>query len=190
MTDVAPHLGGHGNSTNLDPGALDYLLGYIDPPVRNVLDIGAGMGGMAELGRVRGIPHWITVDGDERTHPYILHDFTAGPMGNAAHFSLGWCVEFLEHVEAQYLGNVFSALCLCDWVVCTAAPPGWGGHHHVNEQELDYWFDEFDLHGFDLDTEATNGVRKASNMTIHKPNLVRPIPKPFMLERGMVYRKR
>lgn len=166
------------------------MLGYMDPKPTRVLDVGAGTGDMAAIGEERALDWW-TLDGDINTHPEILHDFTEGPLGEVPHYDLAWCVEFLEHVEARYLDNVFSALSACDWVICTAAPPGWGGHHHVNEQELAYWVAQFDARGFSLDIEASAGVRAASTMTIAKPKLRgRVLPKPFMRERGMVYKMR
>jgi hypothetical protein len=49
-------------------------------------------------------------------------------------------------------------------VVCTHAPPGKPGHHHVNLQEYDYWVERFGEYGFTFDAPKTAELREASNM--------------------------
>ena len=46
----------------------------------------------------------------------------------------------------------------------THAFPGQGGHHHVNEQDPNYWFQQFGRRGFLLDMVTTDEVRHASTM--------------------------
>ena len=67
----------------------------------------------------------------------------------------------------------------CRYVVCTAAPPGHAGHHHVNCQTREYWIEKFDSYGFDYDEEETEYIRENSVMR-----------KPFMQRNGMFYVRR
>ncbi len=80
-------------------------------------------------------------------------------------FDLGYSVEFLEHVEEQYMDNYMYVFCGCKYVVCTAAPPGKRGHHHVNCQDTQYWIDIFAYYGFDYNEEETEYIRRKSSMT-------------------------
>ena len=50
------------------------------------------------------------------------------------------------------------------WALVTFAPPGKGGHHHVNCQTAEYWIDVFANYGFEYDDVTTQTVRKATTM--------------------------
>ena len=155
MTNLPDHLGGHMNKTHNDRGTLQFLINTFG--IRTMLDIGCGPGGMIDLALARGV-HAHGVDGDftvkcepeELRLRITFHDFTTGPAilpwGN---FDLGWSVEFLEHVEEQYQDNYMQAFKKCQYVIATAAPPGYPGHHHVNCRDQEYWHEVFDRCGFD-----------------------------------------
>lgn len=189
-----PHLGGHMLVTHTDEGALDYLLEEF-PHLLYLIDVGCGPGGQVQLARTK-ILYSVGIDGDpalcsvwakdETSARYILADLTKS--GDRARTrlellqavgrpSLGWCVEFLEHVEAPYSSPIMtSVLPFIDILVVTAAPPGVVGQHHVNCQTEEYWVNFFNTHGFVLDERRTNLLRKSSTM---KRNFVR--------ERGMLF---
>ena len=63
--------------------------------------------------------------------------------------------------------------------MCTAAPPGTPGHHHVNCQTNEYWYDKFLSYGYEVDPLEINEVRTRSNMI-----------KPFMQKWGMFFRRK
>ncbi|WP_213982364.1 glycosyltransferase [Sphingomonas sp. dw_22] len=176
---TAGHLGGHEDLTQFDEGAFDWLAEHLG--VESVLDIGCGPGGMAAYALSRGIAAR-GVDGDPghaRGSTFIIeHDYSTGPL-DAGRFDLGWAVEFVEHVDEQYVPNFMASFAGCRAVFITAAVPGQPGHHHVNCQWGDYWIARFDEAGFDHDPEATEGVRAASTMRSR-----------FTQNTGLVFRRR
>ena len=119
-----------------------------------MIDVGCGPGGQVELARKHDIEAF-GIDGDytlKRAKPYyFLHDFTKGVFPCKRRFDLAWCVEFLEHVEEKYQPSYMALLQHAERVVCTSAPPGWEGFHHVNCREQAYWIKVFKKYGFVFD---------------------------------------
>ena len=129
---------------------------------------------------------WVGIEGDARINSehVLTHDFTEGVLPLSRMFDCAWSVEFLEHIEEKYLGNVMAVFGHCRHVVCTAAPPGWGGHHHVNEQSVEYWVGKFGEVGFAYDKEVTQEMRGRSTMA---PNRNGP---SFLQVSGMYFSNR
>lgn len=160
------HLGGHQLETHIDEGALQLLIDRFG--VQSYLDVGCGPGGMVDLAESKGLKV-LGVDGDytlERAKPenFVLHDYTKGPAPVEGLWDVGWSCEFLEHVEQKYMDNYMDTFAKCKRIVVTHAFPGQGGHHHVNEQEPNYWFQQFGQRGFLLDMKTTDDLRRASTM--------------------------
>ena len=156
--ELPEHLGGHNYVTWHDEGALDYFIKNFK--IKSLLDIGCGPGAQTELAREKGI-FSVGIDGDytlkrNTNTMFQIHDYCKGPLSlndikyrpNDEYFDLGWCIEFLEHVEEKYIPNFMETFKACKIVVVTHAFPGQGGHHHVNEQEKSYWVDVFRKYGF------------------------------------------
>jgi len=184
MTD---HLGGHLNRTNIDEGALQWLIDTFNPI--SFLDIGCGPGGMIKLAASKNL-FARGIDGDPAvTSPDIVtHDFELGPV-DMLHdalggvYDIGWSVEFVEHVYEKYMDNYMPAFQKCKVVVITYAPPGTPGHHHVNLQEEDYWIDKFKQYGFTHNAEMSLKLRESSTMNLKKKSH----EKRFVQKRGMVF---
>lgn len=72
------------------------------------------------------------------------------------------CSEVAEHLDANYAEILVDNICVnCrHWVFFTAATPGQGGHHHVNEQPHEYWIAKFGRRHFRLDEERTQALRR------------------------------
>lgn len=176
------HLGGHLNRTNIDEGALTWLIDTFDPT--SFLDIGCGPGGMVEHALAQGL-YSIGIDGDPTVDKswIQLHDFVEGPVELDRRFDIGWSVEFVEHVYEKYMPNYMPAFQACDVIVVTYAPPGTPGHHHVNLQEQPYWIDKFGEYGFTFDQEKTDQLRESSTMNLKKKSH----EKRFVQKRGMVF---
>ena len=149
LPELPEHLGGHANKTWHDEGAVDFFINEFD--IKSIIDIGCGPGMQTEVAHRRGL-HAVGIDGDYTINrnpdcKFQIHDYSKGPLGlqnveylpTSGKFDLGWCVEFLEHVEEKYIPNFMETFKLCKIVVVTHAYPGQGGHHHVNEQEKEYW---------------------------------------------------
>lgn len=177
------HLGGHSNVTNLDTGVLDWVIDRYS--IKSFLDLGCGPGGMVEYAHSLGLKS-IGIDGDYTlkrpdNSRYILHDFTTGPLHVEEKFGLGWTTEFVEHVEEKYIPNYMPVLSACKYMVMTYAPPGHGGHHHVNENTQEYWIETLAEWGFVFHENETNSIREYTTMHNGRKN------KNFMKLRGMFF---
>lgn len=159
---LPPHLGGHEGTTWIDEPVLDYLIARYD--VHSMLDVGCGPGGMIKVARERGLQA-AGIDGDRSVarEGIALHDYTTGPfpwpLGWPTSIDLIWCVEFVEHVEAEFQENYLATFDAGRALFLTAAYPGQGGHHHVNEQPVAYWIRLLEGHNWALDNEATLWAR-------------------------------
>lgn len=164
---LAAHLGGHEGETHLDDGALSYAIEKFG--IKSMLDIGCGPGGMVELALSKGLTVR-GVDGDDKVErsdtakSHIqIHDFATGPYVPEV-FDLGWSVEFVEHVDKEFMPNFLETFKHCKYVIMTHALPGQPGHHHVNCMPIEYWCGAMEAIGFKLLVDETNEMRKASTM--------------------------
>jgi SAM-dependent methyltransferase len=124
-------------------------------PSRSVVDVGCGSGTWARAYLdascdVLGIDGHV-VGQDQLLIPtdrFERRDL-AQPLALPRRFDLVNCLEVAEHL-APVRGPSFAAdLCsLGDVVVFSAAVPGQGGTHHVNEQWPSYWIPLFEQHDF------------------------------------------
>ena len=182
MNKLPKHLGGHGNVTHVDDGALSFIKDKFD--IKSMLDIGCGPGGMCAVAANNDIK-WTGIDGDWTLVEYwnktfehedygkvVCFDFTqhdkahnislARKLGG---FDLAWSVEFLEHVEEKHIPEFMRFFSLCEYVVAThAQPDGSPGHHHVNEQWPDYWIEQFGKYGFEHDADISEQIKQHSTM--------------------------
>lgn len=187
MEKTPAHLGGHLHRTWIDPGALQWAKEHFG--VRSLVDVGCGPCGMAHVAQRLNI-RWFGIDGDPlvasllKTHGGLLWDFQKGTPPLKQDFDLAWCVEFLEHVEERYQPAYMGVFKRCQVVICTAAPPGWEGHHHVNLRPQEYWHAVFSRNGFDFKPGLTAKLRRFSTMKDTKRG------PSFMKNTGMVYKKR
>lgn len=175
--EVPNHLGGHLNKTHLDHGVLEYLISNY--PIKTMADVGAGPGGMVQLAKEYGLEAY-SIDGDWTVEPDVLHDYQDGPLV-VDPVDLIWCVEFLEHVNEEYLPNYMETLKCAKYVFCTASTTT--GHHHVNCQPRPYWVDKFEEAGFEYQAEESEKIRT----TVTTMNIERPLGKQFVKLTGMFY---
>lgn len=154
-----------------------------------MLDIGCGPGGNVEYARFGGIDAF-GIDGDQSTlpnKPYFQKvDYRYATSSFEGPFDLGWSIEFAEHIGESYIENFFNDFAKCKRIIFTAAPPGWGGVGHVNEQPESYWVEKFDKFGFVYDSELTKTIRKVSNLVFK--GQIRMQKKQFVQNRGLVFR--
>lgn len=180
-SDMPVHLGGGERRCHDDEGALRYMVEKYS--INSMVDVGCGRGCQLRIGNSLGLKT-LGVDGDQWLSGkfwgplnILVHDYTTGPSKINEMFDLAWTVEFLEHVEEKYIPNYFPDLQKAKYVICTYAPPGKGGHHHVNCQPGHYWVEKFKDYGFDLIPEDTEEIRKRSTMR-----------KNFIRQYGLVFK--
>jgi SAM-dependent methyltransferase len=125
-------------------------------PVTSVLDVGCGRGVWLSEWQNAGVFDVLGIDG-----PYVNQDNLAIPQDLfrsrdliagfdlARQFDLVQSLEVAEHLpEASARGFVESLTRHGDIILFSAAVPGQGGEHHVNEQPLQYWRDLFGEFGY------------------------------------------
>lgn len=77
------------------------------------------------------------------------------------------CTEVGEHLPEDaadtLINNIFNHA--RKDVFFSAATPGQGGHHHLNEQPHSYWIEKFKERGFVVDEERTKKIREFAATT-------------------------
>lgn len=127
-------------------------------PIRSVLDVGCGRAVWLAQWLRHGATDVVGVDG-----PYIDNKQLAIPPSNfqardvTVHFSLGrkfdlvQSLEVAEHLAAEYADTFVDNLVEHGpLIVFSAAIPGQGGEHHVNEQPWEYWRVKFASRGYEV----------------------------------------
>lgn len=141
----------------------------------SVLDIGCGNGYFLEA-----FGSQVLVRGIEGSH-HCLNEIRAQgvwpgkvsildvtiPFVLFEKFSLVICTEVGEHLEERHadtLVNNISNHAFMD-VFFSAATPGQGGHHHLNEQPHSYWIEKFTERGYVVNDEMTSKIRECAKGT-------------------------
>ena len=113
----------------------------------SLVDVGCGAGHWLAMASELGIGDILGVDGPwvlkmDLAIPrdkFLVHDLSK-PLSLARRFHLALCLEVAEHLAPGQARSFVQSLCTAaDWVLFSAAIPGQGGRHHVNEQWPSYW---------------------------------------------------
>jgi SAM-dependent methyltransferase len=124
--------------------------------VASVVDVGCGRGAWLAAFKDRGIGKLRGVDGieprlfllDERC---LISQNLDTLTDLDDEYDLAVCLEVAEHIPRRRAQHLVQALTRAAPVVLfSAAIPGQGGLHHVNEQWPDYWQGLFEEQGFKL----------------------------------------
>jgi len=122
----------------------------------SVLDVGCGQGAWLAVWQQHGVEDVFGVDGSYVDRGRLLfaperfyaHDLGL-PFDLGRRFSLVECLEVAEHLPAASAGALVDSLVRHgEVIVFSAAPPGQGGHDHVNERSYDYWRALFRQRGY------------------------------------------
>lgn len=128
--------------------------------VRTLSDVGCGSGTWIRPFLNQGALHveafdlpaaWDSAKNSLRDDPRVR--FTAVDFESGApaleKSDLVLCLEVLEHLSSDSAMRVLDALTAnSDLIVFSAAQPGQGGTHHINERPLTYWLQRFEAAGF------------------------------------------
>lgn len=173
------HLGGF---TELDlhgvtPALWSHLVGT--EGVHSVLDIGCGRGVSTSWFGLHGVKIQCVEGSHDAVVQSLLpeagfpnavveHDFSRGPWWPADTYDMGWAVEFLEHVGINYQHNYVAAMRKCALILVTSSR--WGGWHHVEVHQDEWWIRKYESFGFRFDSKLTEKykeiVRKESGTGI------------------------
>lgn len=141
----------------------------------SVIDFGCGIGGLLWYFDKKGI-EIKGVDGHDaaREHCIIsradveIRDLRQ-PFDAGGGFDLAVAIELVEHIPSKYADTlVRSIVSSAPDVVLTAARPGQGGRHHVNEREAAYWSDKFEIEGYIRNESSEEALRGLFDQRIPK----------------------
>ncbi|MDT8344356.1 MAG: class I SAM-dependent methyltransferase, partial [Thermohalobaculum sp.] len=128
---------------------IDAGLDWLAPG--SVLDVGCGRGAWLQHWCARGVTDVVGIDGDyvNRTRLHFPADrFVCRnllePFDLGRRFDLVQSLEVAEHLHPAASETFVASLCRHGpLVLFSAAVPGQGGEHHVNERPLAFWRDLF-----------------------------------------------
>jgi hypothetical protein len=134
----------------------------------SVIDFGCGLGRyltgfQAQGARIHGVEGF----SEAREHAEIpnealtIHDLRE-PLEINEQYDLALCIETAEHIPPAYADTLVDTITsAAPRVVFTAAPPGNGGTHHVNEASREYWIDKFQSRGFSYAPAETDHLQES-----------------------------
>ncbi len=120
----------------------------------SVVDIGCGTGTWLRAADQLGAHEYHGYDGSHSNQLLIPPErFTLAdlslPLAAPRRFDLAMCCEVAEHVPAASAATLVDTVAgFSNVVLFSAAIPGQGGTHHVNEQWPAYWQKLFEARGF------------------------------------------
>lgn len=127
-------------------------------------DLGCGCGVYGSLFGGMGVKV-LSLDGvlppPENAFPVeiIKRDLTVPFENTWGRFDLALCLEVAEHIPEESAGIFLKNItAFSDRLVMSAAPPGQGGEHHVNEQPRRYWAAKLAGLGFAYNRAASGRV--------------------------------
>lgn len=128
---------------------MPMVIEYLHPS--SAVDVGCGVGTWLSVLRESGVSDVCGIDGDHVRRDallipeelFVAADLTRGVSLNRT-FDLAISVEVAEHLPATHAeGFVKTLVSLAPAVLFSAAIPGQGGAHHVNERWQSHWAELF-----------------------------------------------
>lgn len=133
---------------------------------KSLADLGCGCGVYGSLFGAKGVKV-LSLDGvlppPASSFPVemIKRDLTLPFENTWGRFDLALCLEVAEHIPEEFT-DIFlkNITAFAGRLVMSAAPPGQGGHHHVNERPRRYWAEKLAGLGFAYDRKASGRILK------------------------------
>jgi len=147
-------------------------------PAKSIIDVGCATGDIVKAYMDEGycamglegtdacVPHLVI----PKAH-LVVHDLRT-PLDHGFVYDLCICFEVMEHIEPEYADTLVTTLTtLSKNVLISAAPPGQGGHYHVNCQLPGYWDKKFDTHGYARVQSAAEMIKLGLEPWKDKPGI-------------------
>ena len=144
----------------------------------SVIDLGFGSGfilsRLMELGKrifgVEGSRYALEAAPENIKRHIFQHDLTVPFF--IEKFDLVICTEVAEHIPDLFADVLVDNICAHSncLIFFSAATPGQGGHHHINEQPHFYWIEKFSQRNYELQKDLIYTLRNELAQVI---NIVR-----------------
>lgn len=136
--------------------------------VQSVIDFGCGPGRFLLPFYENGIEiHGVDASSIAQSESVVptenieQHDLR-NPYNSNTDFDIALCIEVLEHLPQDASETVVNSIAQAsDVAIVTAAPPGQGGTHHVNERPATYWINKFEEVDMIYDKSFTTELQNA-----------------------------
>ncbi len=124
--------------------------------IASVVDFGCGQGAWLAVWKSLGVTDIVGIDGKHvrreslliEPEQFIVRDLTL-PVSLGRRFDLVQSLEVAEHLPPTAAPLLVQTLITHgDMVLFSAAVPGQGGEHHLNEQPYEYWRTLFQAHNY------------------------------------------
>jgi hypothetical protein len=143
---------------------IEIILSKLD--VDSLLDVGCGIGIWMQKWSDQGVStvHGIDAPLIKQGEIVVPDDWITlhnleDPFDMDVTYDLVTCLEVAEHIHEEYSDTLIDSLTRHSQnILFSAAIPGQGGVHHVNEQYQDYWIKKFKARGY----QAYDVVRPAT----------------------------
>ncbi len=127
-------------------------------PHESVVDFGCGTGTWLWVAKACGTKKVLGLDGPYVPKPLLLiedSEFRACDLERKVDldkkYALAMSLEVAEHLSEESADVFVESICnSADVVLFSAAHPGQGGDHHVNEQPAAYWVKKFAKHQYQM----------------------------------------
>ncbi|WP_368420034.1 methyltransferase domain-containing protein [Rhodovarius sp.] len=129
------------------------ILPWVDIEKKSIVDFGCGRGDWLRVAKELAASRILGLD------TFALEKFQSDipieyvnltePVQLPDRWDIAMCLEVGEHLPENVAATLVQSLVNAAPVVLfSAAAPGQGGVHHINEQPPEFWFDLFKMHGY------------------------------------------
>jgi SAM-dependent methyltransferase len=124
--------------------------------ITSILDVGCGQGAWLKIWKELGCKHINGIDGNyiDRKSLLIQPEEFWGlnlekPFDLNRKLDFAQCLEVGEHLPKEAANTLIHSIVKhAPIVLFSAAPPGQGGDHHINEQDYEFWRQIFKKHDY------------------------------------------
>lgn len=159
----------------VSPGLWDRMITHYG--IKSLLDVGCGKGVSTSWFVLHGLEFVQCVEGShdgvsqsivpkaEGYERVVEHDFSLGPWWPDRTVDAVWCVEFTEHVGRNFQPNYLTAFRSAALIFVTHS--NWGGWHHVEVHDDDWWKMRWEAAGLVYSSELTDEARFIARTNKH-----------------------
>lgn len=142
-----------------------------------IIDVGCGIGDYVKGFNDKGIKAF-GLEGSIRCLPHLAvpaEQVFIRDLRNKVYvgtYDAAMCFEVLEHIEPEYVYILINNLMMMsNKLLLSAAPPGQGGHYHVNCQPASYWEHLFNCYGYVRKQNVENAIKHEWQNIKHKKEM-------------------